>query len=111
MATKGVVIPLFNLPYYSYSIALEGASYILQFVYNERTQLYSMNILTADNVPVLMGVGVVPSYPITIDYTLTGLSGWFWMQEKATSPSEAYKQYPDRIDQFYDFFYSYVTED
>jgi hypothetical protein len=110
MAERYVIVPLYEDPFYSYAISLEGESYILEFQYNERAELYFLSIYTADREPVVLGVGVVPYYPITLDYILPGLSGYFWLEEKATYNSEPYKEYPDKIHEYYNAYYIYSSE-
>lgn len=107
MAFKYVNLPLFADPYYSYSIALEGNSYILEFVYVERCQLYFLSLRDADSNPIVLNSGLVPTYPIMFDYALPNLSGYFWMEEIADILSEPYKVYPDKINEYYQFYYIY----
>lgn len=108
MAARYVNLPLYPDPYYQYSIALEGNSYILEFIYNERMELYTLSIKSADDEMVLAGVGLVPSYPIGLDYVLPDLSGFFLMVSKSDKEdTEFYKQYPDQIHQYYDLLYAY----
>lgn len=104
-------LPLYSDSYYSYAVPLEGNSYIIELIYNERSQLYFMNLLTADSLPIFEGVAFVPTYPIALDYALFPLTGWFWLEPKETIISEPYKAFPDSIDQYYNFYYSYVKED
>jgi len=111
MADHFISLPLYSDPDYNYAVNLQGQSYILDFKYNERVKLYFLSIYTADNVPVVLGVGLVPTYPITKDYALYPLTGFFWMEEKADIISEPYKVYPENIDQYYSFYYLYSTED
>lgn len=111
MAEKYVSLVLSEEPFYEYSVALEGNSYILQFVYNERAQSYFLSLFTAEREPIVMGEALVPSYPIFIDYALANLTGYFYLQENATIVSEPYKTYPDKISEYYTFFYMYETED
>lgn len=107
MAVKNVALPLFDEPFYTYAVALQGQSYTAELVYNERAQLYFLSLYTADKEPILLGVGLVPNYPITFDYILPGLSGFFWLELKARTLGEPYKEYPDQLSQFYDFYYVY----
>lgn len=104
---KYVVVPLFSDFYYTYSLSLEGESYNLEFLYNERAQQWFLNLLDADNNPVVMGVGVVPGYPILQEYAISGLTGFFWMEEKSNIITEGYKQYPEELNQYYNMFYIY----
>lgn len=100
-----VSLPLYDDAVYSYAVSLEGNSYILEFTYNERCQLYFLSLFTADKEPILLGHALTPNYPMLKDYALIDLSGFFWMEEKADIISEPYKVYPDKIDQYYNLFY------
>lgn len=111
MADNYIRLPLYSDADYNYAVNLQGQSYILDFKYNERCQLYFLSIYTAENVPIVLGVGLVPTYPITKDYALFPLTGFFWMEEKAAIISEPYKVYPDKVNEYYNFFYCYSTED
>lgn len=103
--TQYVDIPLSPDPFYELSISLEGNSYIIEFVYNERSQLYFMNLYNSDREAIVLGQALIPEYPIMLDYNLPNLSGYFWMLKKATLVSEPYKTYPDSIHQYYDLVY------
>lgn len=105
-----VSLPLFDEPDYNYAVNLQGQSYILDFKYNERSQLYFLSVYTAENVPIILGVALVPTYPITKDNALFPLTGFFWMEEKAAILSEPYKVYPDKVNEYYNFFYTWSEE-
>jgi hypothetical protein len=107
MVDKYISLPLFADPYYSYPIALQGNSYILEFIYSERTQLYSLNLFDSESNPIVVGEALVPNYPIFKDYAIFPLTGFFWMEEKADIISEPYKAYPDSLDQYYNLYYLY----
>ena len=109
MTLNYIDIPLFSDTYYTYAIPLEGVSYNLEFVYNERAQLYYINLYDADMNALVLGEALVPNYPIFQDYQLPPLTGSFWMEEKANIVSEPYKKFPDSIDQYYTLFYIYIT--
>lgn len=110
MAEKYVNLPLFSDAEYEYSIALQGLSYILRFIYNERMKLYTLNLYDADRNPIVLGEALVPSYPIFFDYAISPLSGYFYLSEKANVQSEPYKIYPDKLATHYNFYYIYDTE-
>jgi len=110
MADKYIAMPLFGDSYYTYSIAFQGLSYILEFIYNERAKLYFINLLDADNNPIVMGEALVPNYPVFLDYAIFPLTGFIWMEEKADIISEPYKTYPDAIDQYYNLFFIYSED-
>ena len=111
MVDNYVKLPLYEDSDYNYAVNLQGQSYILDFKYNERAQLYFLSVYTAENVPIILGVALVPTYPITKDHALFPLTGFFWMEERAAILSEPYKVYPDKISEYYNFYYRYVTED
>lgn len=102
-----ITLPLFPEPDYTYAVALQDVSYNLEFIYNERTQLYSLSLYDQNNNPIVLGEALVPNYPIFKDYAIFPLTGFFWMEEKADIISEPYKVYPDSIDQYYNLFYIY----
>lgn len=106
-----ISLPLYEEPYFTYNFAAQGNSYNLEFVFNERVGLYYINLYDADNNPLVLGVALVPSYPIMKDYALSPLDGFFWMEEKSTIISEPYKQYPDKINEYYNLFYLYSEEE
>lgn len=54
-----------NLPDYSFSCTLDGASYTLRAYYNTRARRWRLNILDISENPVLMGI------PLTIGRDLT----------------------------------------
>ncbi len=110
MTTQYVSIPLDPTPFYSLSISLEGNSYTLEFVYNERSRLYFMSLYTADNVPLVLGEALIPDYPMFLDYKLPKLAGCFWLGGKGTLVAEPYKEFPDKISEYYNLFYI-TTED
>lgn len=103
--TKYVDIPIIDEPFYDLSISLEGNSYIIQFTYVERMNLYTMSLFDSDNNPIVQGIAVVPEYPIMLDYAIPDLSGYFLLTKKATLLSEPYKTYPDKLSEYYWMMY------
>lgn len=100
-----VDVPLLDEPFYDLSISLEGNSYIIQFTYVERMNLYTMSLFDSDNNPIVQGIAVVPEYPIMLDYAIPDLSGYFLLTKKATLLSEPYKTYPDKLSEYYWMMY------
>ena len=97
-------------PIYEYSVSLEGNSYIIEIVYNERSQLYFMSLYDADRNPIVRSAALIPGYPIMFDYALPNLTGFFLLIQKGTLESEPYKEFPDKLKQYYDLVYTYVEE-
>lgn len=111
MTDRYVSLPLFADADYEYSVALQGNSYVLRFIYNERMKLYTISLYDADNNPIVVGEALVPNYPMFFEYALYPLTGYFWMEEKAAIISQPYKVYPENINEYYNLYYVYSTED
>lgn len=105
MADKYISLPLFSDADYEYSVALQGNSYVLRFIYNERMSLYTISLYDSDSNPIVVGEALVPNYPIFFEYAIFPLTGYFVMEEKALIESEPYKTYPDKIDEYYWLYY------
>jgi len=110
MANIYVDLLLDDSPIYEYSVSLEGNSYIIEIVYNERSQLYFMSLYDADRNPIVLGVGLVPGYPIMYDYALPNLTGFFLLIQKGELKAQPYKEFPDKLKQYYSLVYTYVEE-
>lgn len=108
---KYISLPLFSDPYYSYSITLEGESYILEFLYNERMGLYTFGLYTPEQQPIVVGEALVPTTPLLLDYAIEGLNGYFLLEAKGDWKAESYKKYPDQIHQYYNLYYVYELEE
>lgn len=100
-----VDIPIIDEPFYDLSISLEGNSYIIEFTYNERMSLYTLSLFDAERNPIVLGVGLVPEYPILLDYAIPEMTGYFLLTRKPTNISEPYKLYPDQLSQYYYLVY------
>ena len=100
-----VDIPIIDEPFYNLSISLQGNSYIIEFTYNERMSLYTLSLYDAERNPIVLGVGLVPEYPILLDYAIPEMTGYFLLTRKPTNISEPYKLYPDQLSQYYYLVY------
>lgn len=107
MTLKYVNVPLFDDPYYGYSITLEGNSYNLEFLYNGRMGLYILSLLDAEGLNIVRGQALVPAYPLLKEYPIDNLSGFFWLEEISSITREAYKEYPRYLSKYYRMFYIY----
>ena len=110
MANIYVDLLLDDSPIYEYSVSLEGNSYIIEIVYNERSQLYFMSLYDADRNPIVLGVGLVPGYPIMYDYALPNLTGFFLLIQKGELKAQPYKEFPDKLKQYYSLVYTYTQD-
>lgn len=111
MSTQYVVMPLFEDAFYSYSISLQDETYVVSVQYNERSEQWLLNLADADSVPIFSGVGLVPLYPIALDYAIFPLTGFFWLEPIAEINAEQYKMYPEQLNQYYRMYYIYEEEE
>jgi hypothetical protein len=111
MANIYVDLLLDDSPIYEFSASLEGNSYIIEMIYNERSSLYFMSLYDADRNPVVLSAALVPGYPIMFDYALPNLTGFFLLIQKGTLESEPYKEFPDKLSQYYSLVYTFQSED
>lgn len=107
MTARYVNMPLFTESFYTYTISLETISYSVEIVYNERMKLWLLSLYLEDKTPVFEGLGIVPGYPIALDYALNTLTGYFYLECVASIDTEQYIQYPDKLSQYYKFYYIY----
>lgn len=71
------ICPLFDKPFYSYTISLSGANYGLTFRYSSRIDGYLMSIEDAEENPIIKGIHLVPFYPLTYQHSLVAPQGEF----------------------------------
>jgi hypothetical protein len=110
MKISYVSLPLYSDANYKYTVSLEGNSYTLQFIYNERAKLYFLYLYDSEGKPLVQCEAVVPEYPILSNYNIKNLSGFFWLSNVANTNVQPYKTYPDKINQYYTFAYYYETK-
>lgn len=111
MANIYVDLLLDDSPIYEYSVSLEGNTYIIEMIYNERSQLYFMSLYDSNRNPIVLSAALVPGYPIMFDYALPNLAGFFLLIQKGELTAQPYKEFPDKLKQYYDLVYTYTEED
>jgi len=100
-----VALPLYADSFYAYSVSLEGITYSIEILYNERNKLWHMSLFTEDGGPIVQGVAMVPQYPILQNYKIENLSGFFWLTPVPSLTSEKYITEPESLNQYYTFKY------
>ena len=105
MATQYVSLPLFDDYDYSYTIGLQGETYIVSIKYNERVALWFMDLAKEDTTPIFNGLAMTPNYPMALDYAIFPLKGYFWLENIPDINDEPYKEFPDKLRQYYRFYY------
>ncbi len=113
MTTTTIELPLYNDPYFSYDIDLQGTNRKLTFRWNERASSWHFDIIHDTGEPVVLGVRMVKNYPMLIDYELTGfgLNGYFALVDAGEYKSGKLSTSPEALVQWYRLFYIYTTED
>lgn len=77
MAT--VQCPLFDKPFYSYTIDLTKETYTLRFRWNSRLEQWLMDVDDAEENNLIRGVSLVPDYPLIQQFSLEKPSGQFFL--------------------------------
>lgn len=100
-------IPLFSDPIYQYNISIENRSRQLRFKWNDRTSSWYMDLYNEDGTEVLLGIKLVPQYPIAVDYNMGGygLTGFFILLQKNINQlgreNSLITDIPERYSMFY----------
>lgn len=102
-----VDLPLYSDYFYSYTVALEDNSYVVEVVYNQYATVWYMSLYTEDQEPIVQGIALVPEYPILADYVIPNLSGFFWLYPIPTMPSDKYAESPEALAQYFTLKYCY----
>lgn len=110
MTTTFIELPLYAERKYSYGISLEGVSYTLTFYWNRKAKSWHMDIHLEDRTQVVLGVALVPQYPMLVDYNLEeiGMNGHFeLMPVNADLSSKAGEEF-SIIPEFFRLYYVYT---
>lgn len=102
-----IICPLYNSPYYSYTIDLSGETYTLTFRYSSRSEQYLLDIANAEEENLIRGIGLVPYYQLLQQYSLEAPIGEFILLpiEETGIEGSAIPD-PRRIDKTHTLFYT-----
>lgn len=109
MTAVYVELPLFSDPSYQYGAAVENRARQFKFNWNDRTKTWQMDIYNDDGTPVLLGMRLVPQFPMFVDYPLSkyGLTGYFILVQKNANQlgrsNSLITDIPERYTLFYVF--------
>lgn len=68
------IIPFKNAPsQWQEQIRLDGQDYVLTFSWNALNEYWSMDILTRDLEPIVLGIKIVVNYNLTYPYVAEGI--------------------------------------
>lgn len=105
MALKFLRLPLYNDTYYSYSVPLEGNSYVLKFLFIERLQDWVLTLSDSDGNVLVRNQRLTSQTVLFADYKLPNLSGGFYLEPlSTTSYVEGQKE---KLKDFYRLYYIY----
>lgn len=106
-------LPLYNDSYYEYRIALEDQARVITFRWQDRTSSWYLDINQDDLTPLILGIRIVPYYPILADYQLQdkGLNGYFVLVDSGDFITDNLSNSPEALAQYYRLFYIYEEED
>ncbi len=84
MTQVAIELPLYSDPSYQYSASVENKSRLFRFKWNDRTTSWHMDVLNDDGTEILLGIKLVPQYPIVVDYQFDsyGITGYFILMQK-----------------------------
>lgn len=54
-------------------IVLNGTAYLIRFTYNDTKDYWKFGLYDTQNVPILVGVKIVPNFPLNLFCGVTGL--------------------------------------
>ena len=54
-------------------IVLNGTAYLIRFTYNDTKDYWKFGLYTAQNEPILVGVKIVPGFPLNVFYGISEL--------------------------------------
>ena len=105
MAYTVTTFPLIDNPNYTFKIVLEGETYSVSILYNERMQMSFLSLMDALGNPIVSGLGLTPTTLLLVDYSIPKLTGYLKMTAKGDPNVEYYKLYPDKLFQYYSLIY------
>lgn len=96
------IIDLFNDPYYSVSLQLDGDSYEMSFLWNERTKRFHATLTKQNGVEIFTGIQVnmLTDFPAVSTAKENGLTGSFILCPLDTTFVETDETYRSWVDYF-----------
>lgn len=86
-------------------MALEGNTYILEFLFLERVKHWIFYLKDSENNPILLGERLTPNTPIGFQYLDAPLTGYFYFTPKSEVDPEVLRDDIRQITDFYNLFY------
>ena len=84
-----LIIPFNNAGSWREQIQLDNVIYFLNFTWNALNEFWVMNILNRNEEPLILGIKIVPNYPLLSTYTVDGMpAGNIICQNIVNTPEE-----------------------
>lgn len=84
-----LIIPFRDPAQWQEQIELTGVSFILVFTWNALNSFWGMDIYNRDEEPLILGIKIVPNYPLLQAYTVFGMpAGEIVCQNVVNAPQE-----------------------
>jgi hypothetical protein len=107
MAIKILKLPIYNETYYSYSVALEGETFTLEFLFLQtRSNSWFVTLKNSSQEILVTGQRLTPNTVLFQGYQLEGLSGFFYFESKDLRNEDFRVGTPK---DFYTLYYIYDT--
>jgi len=109
MLFKKIRLPLFNEIFYSYSTALDGNTFTLEFLFVERLESWIFTLRDSDQTALVSGARLTPNTTLFQDYQLEGIAGAFYFTPKTDlNIEDALEQIRNPRD-FFTLYYVYES--
>lgn len=84
-----LIIPFREQSFFRQQIQLTGVLYFLTFTWNALNEFWIMDIANSDEEPLILGIKIVPDYPLLAAFTVEGMpQGEIICQNVVNSPDE-----------------------
>jgi hypothetical protein len=107
MITNYVELFLSKESYYTYRQSLDGNEYIFTFRYNSRERRWYMDLANADRTPLILGVKLVPNYPLLDGLNIETLDGFFWLSADIEENVPLFYERPEEMPDLFTLRYFY----
>lgn len=81
------IIPFKEPSFWREQITLTGVVFIFEFKWNSLNEFWVMNIYDSEEIPLILGIKIVPNYPLLDQYSVAGMpSGEIICQNIVATP-------------------------
>jgi hypothetical protein len=112
MSTQVQELPLYDDPYFEYTLNIEDENKIFTLRWADRTASWYIDIKKEDLTPIIEGVRLVSYFPLLADYALSdkNITGYIYLVDSGDYISNKLSNNPEALKQYYRMFYIYEEE-